>query len=303
MYPFNRLLVGLALRGKDEVTLKSVDLCMKMTQAKRVYFVHIVDPRRLREVTPEEEQAAEEDVPEHERILRHMRGLVARACGPHKETDYRFDVLYGQRLGKMVEYAIDKDIDLIVIGSEKDASRVFPEKVARGAPCSVLVVPETAKPQVNRILVPTDFSKLSAEAMKVAISCCQLIEGETLTVHHVLQVPSGYHKTGKSYEEVSSKMREQSIKECDEFLEQFETEGLPINVECAISNRIVKSIAKSEQENDANIIFIGARGRTGPTAFLLGSVTEKLIRTTSVLLMAVKKKGANMSFLQALFEL
>jgi nucleotide-binding universal stress UspA family protein len=303
MYPFNRLLVGLALRGKDEITLKSVELCIKMTRAKRVYFMHIADPRRPRDGTPEEEEWKEDDMPEHDRILKRMRGLVDTTCGPHPETEFRFDVQYGQRLSKMVEYAIDKDIDLIVIGSEKDASRVYPEKVARGAPCSVLVVPETAKPEVDKILVPTDFSKLSAEAMKVAISCCELIGGESLTIHHVLQVPTGYHKIGKSYEEVSSKMREQSIKECDEFLEQFKTEGLPINVECAISNRVVKSIGKSEKENDANIIFIGARGRTGPTAFLLGSVTEKLIRTTSVLLMAVKKKGANMSFLQALFEL
>jgi nucleotide-binding universal stress UspA family protein len=303
MYPFNRLLVGLALRGKDEFTLKSVELCIKMTRAKRVYFVHIVDPRRLRDMTPEEAKAEADDVPEHERVLKRMQDLVDEVCGPHPETDFRYEVLYGQRLGKMVEFAIDKDIDLIVIGSEEDASRVYPEKVTRGAPCSVLVVPESARAQVDRILVPTDFSKLSAEAMKVAVSCCELIEGESLTIHHVLQVPSGYHKTGKSYEEVSAKLREQSIKECDEFLEQFDTEGLPINVECAISNRVVKSIGKSEKENDANIIFIGARGRTGPTAFLLGSVTEKLIRTTSVLLMAVKKKGANMSFLEALFEL
>jgi nucleotide-binding universal stress UspA family protein len=303
MYPFNRLLVGLALRGKDEITLRSVALCAKMTQAKRVYFVHIVDRRRPREITPEEEHDKADGVTEYERIVNRMRALVEGVYGAPDDIDVRYEVLYGPRLNRTVEYAIDKDIDLIVIGSAEDASRVFPEKVARTAPCSVLIIPEAAQVSgLGRILVPTDFSKLSAEAMKVAISCCKLVDGESLIVHHVRPVrsstkPSGSNGAGEA------ELKEQSRRDCDMFLEQFDIKGLPINMECGVGNEVVESIVESEKENDANVIFIGARGRSGASAFLLGSVTEKLIRTTSVPLMAVKKKGANLTLLQALFEL
>jgi nucleotide-binding universal stress UspA family protein len=299
MYPFNRLLVGVALRRQDESTLKYASLAVRMTQAKRVYFIHIVDPRRPADPAPGDESGT----PDHDKTLKRMQELVEAKFECPESTEKRFDVLHGQALKKMVEYAIDKDIDLIVIGSQKDATRVFSERVARNAPCSVLIVPEIAEARCDRILVPCDFSKLSAEAMKVAISCCTLAKAESLLLQHVLQFPHGYHKTGKSFDEVAEKMREEAKKDCDEFLKQFDTTGLPLTIEFAISNRVVKSIVESEQKDRSNIIFIGARGRTGPAAMLLGSVTEKLIRTTSTPLLAVKKKGANMTLLQAMFEL
>ncbi|MBN2439428.1 MAG: universal stress protein, partial [Deltaproteobacteria bacterium] len=48
---------------------------------------------------------------------------------------------------------------------------------------------------------------------------------------------------------------------------------------------------------------IGARGRKAGAGVLLGSVTEHLIETTTVPLMAVKKKGTGMSILDALLKL
>jgi nucleotide-binding universal stress UspA family protein len=273
-----------------------------MTHAKRVYFVHTLDPRQPGDVVGVNVDS-EDETPEHDEVLAAVKDLVDREFHGDPETQIRCAVLFGHRLRKMVEFAIDKDIDLILIGSQRAASRVFPEKMARNAPCSILIVPEDAPPECNRILVPTDFSKLSAEAMKVAISACKVIDGDSLTIHRVLRVPQGYHKTGKSYEEVADSLRERSEKDCGEFLKDFDLSGLPVNVECSVRPRVVASILESAKENDANLIVMGARGRTGPAAFLLGSVAEKIIRTVKVPLLAVKKKGANMTFLQALFEL
>lgn len=48
------------------------------------------------------------------------------------------------------------------------------------------------------------------------------------------------------------------------------------------------------------MIVIGAKGRSLAALVLLGSVTEKLIETTHVPILAVKKKGSGMGFLEAL---
>jgi hypothetical protein len=48
------------------------------------------------------------------------------------------------------------------------------------------------------------------------------------------------------------------------------------------------------------LIVIGAKGRSLAALVLLGSVTEKLIETTHVPILAVKKKGSGMGFLEAL---
>lgn len=48
------------------------------------------------------------------------------------------------------------------------------------------------------------------------------------------------------------------------------------------------------------MIVIGAKGRSLAASVLLGSVNEKLIETTHVPILAVKKKGSGMGFLEAL---
>jgi nucleotide-binding universal stress UspA family protein len=51
------------------------------------------------------------------------------------------------------------------------------------------------------------------------------------------------------------------------------------------------------------LVAVGARGRTAAAALLLGSVTEQLIRSTEIPLIAVKKKGTGMGLLDALYPL
>jgi len=48
------------------------------------------------------------------------------------------------------------------------------------------------------------------------------------------------------------------------------------------------------------LIVIGAKGRSLAALVLLGSVNEKLIETTHVSILAAKKKGAGMGFLESL---
>jgi len=50
-------------------------------------------------------------------------------------------------------------------------------------------------------------------------------------------------------------------------------------------------------------VVVGARGRTAAVALVLGSVTERLIASTEIPLIAVKKKGTGLSLLDVLFPL
>jgi nucleotide-binding universal stress UspA family protein len=57
------------------------------------------------------------------------------------------------------------------------------------------------------------------------------------------------------------------------------------------------------KEREKCIVIIGARGRRAGAGILLGSVAEYLIKTTTVPLLAVKKKGTGLSILDALLKL
>ena len=51
-----------------------------------------------------------------------------------------------------------------------------------------------------------------------------------------------------------------------------------------------------------DLLIMATLGRSASAAILMGSVTEKLIWITNVPLVAVKKKGAGLSFLEALLK-
>jgi nucleotide-binding universal stress UspA family protein len=57
------------------------------------------------------------------------------------------------------------------------------------------------------------------------------------------------------------------------------------------------------EKSEIHLLIMGARGRKAGAGVLLGSVTEHLIKTTTVPLMAVKEKGTGMGFLDALLKL
>ena len=57
------------------------------------------------------------------------------------------------------------------------------------------------------------------------------------------------------------------------------------------------------KKNKVGLIVIGSRGRTDSAALLIGSVAEKLIALNNEIPMLIlKKKGENMNFLEALFQ-
>jgi nucleotide-binding universal stress UspA family protein len=67
--------------------------------------------------------------------------------------------------------------------------------------------------------------------------------------------------------------------------------------------RPVDGIAGIVHGAGANLLVVGARGRSKTMAILLGAVTERLIEICNVPILTVKKKGQGMSFLEALFDI
>jgi nucleotide-binding universal stress UspA family protein len=70
-----------------------------------------------------------------------------------------------------------------------------------------------------------------------------------------------------------------------------------------LAERPARAIREAVDAQGADLVVMGARGRTDSAAVLLGSVTERVLLDTEVPLVAVKRKGANLTFLQAFLKL
>jgi len=121
---------------------------------------------------------------------------------------------------------------------------------------------------------------------------------------NVYDVPSGYYKTGKSYEQFAEIMKGHAEKKYQEFISSIDLKGLKAVPNFKIEKKNYRGIWEAVlEEKEVHLLIMGARGRKAGAGVLLGSVTEHLIRTTKVPLLAVKKKGTGLSLLDALFRL
>jgi nucleotide-binding universal stress UspA family protein len=132
-----------------------------------------------------------------------------------------------------------------------------------------------------------------SEKTKAKIQCC-----------HLYEVPNGYSKTGKSFEEFSAIMLENAEKDFKNFLKQNKLPDLPCTFILRDKKDEAENIMDHAKSIHTDLLIIGSRGRTRSAAVLLGSVAEKLVNSNHVIPMLVmKEKGENMNFLQALFKI
>jgi nucleotide-binding universal stress UspA family protein len=223
----------------------------------------------------------------------------------------RADVLTGQPLLEILRLAHDRDADLIVLerrygrmDDEADEA-ILAERIARKAHCSVLVLPDTFKINAANILVPVRDSECSGNALEEACEIANKIPARVIALN-VFQVgASGYSRVGTTFDEHHQLIREAAVNESQSLLQKVDTHGASVKSVCSpdLQSRPVPVILDAANRHPADLIVIGARGRTGAAGVLLGSVTEKLIQGSPVPVLAVKKKGECLGVLRALLTL
>ena len=116
--------------------------------------------------------------------------------------DFHFDVLVGDPTKQIISWSKLKNIDLIIMGKklQRNGGGTTARNIVNLVHCSALFMPENANIKTKKILMPVDYSKASDLAFLKGLELSRLLNAP-LTCLHAYQMPSGYHKTGISYEE------------------------------------------------------------------------------------------------------
>lgn len=297
MYHFDHLMVGLTVGPQDKAKIRYASLVSTLVSSSKITFVHVGSSA---EVSPEI-------------YKQKMRELVALYYkGPQEvKREYHFVENTPRVIEEMLQLFIDRDVDLIIVGKisgEFTGSETIPVKLTRKAQCSVLFVPEDARPSRTRpkdtnILVPVDFSENSADAMRLAIGFASAHSITKIYSIHVYDVPLGYYKRGKSFEEFEKIMRRNAKEKFAEFIEEFDFKECAVEPHFRQESKTYKAIEEIVGKHMIDLIVIGARGRKVAARLLLESVTEQLIRKATVPVLAVKRKSSGMGILGAISEL
>jgi nucleotide-binding universal stress UspA family protein len=233
-----------------------------------------------------------------------MQELVNQYFNGLQTTRVTFKACEGSVLGELIFLTKKEDIDLLIVGQYKDGNGspdTLPEKLARKAFCSVLIAPETATAKIDKVLVAVDFSDHSLNALDVGSAFAKAAQLDHMHILNTYRVPKGYYKTGKTYEEFADIMLENSKGKLNRLLPRVDLKSVGIRPFFRKHDNVVRGINQFSDEIKADLVVVGARGRSGDiAAILLGSVTEGLVRNLNRPLLAVKEKGAGLNILEAL---
>ena len=135
----------------------------------------------------------------------------------------------------------------------------------------------------ERILIPVDGSEPARDAAQLGID---LAVEHGATVHGLYVVEPVTVAEGGAGQIIES-MQETGQEIVSELAEQAEAKGLSVetDVKTGVAHREILEYAEA---NDIDLMVVGTHGRTGIGRYLLGSVTEKIVRLSDVPVLTVR---------------
>lgn len=152
------------------------------------------------------------------------------------------------------------------------------------------------EPKVDKILVPTDFSENSKNAIKYAVAYAQKFNAELIFIYVIEPViyPSDFGLGQVPINRMDLEIHTKAEEELKKLMEN----SIPKNVK---GNYVVKTgkpfveIIKLAQESKCDLIIMSTHGHSGIEHILFGSTAEKVVRKSPIPVLTIR--DANTKFI------
>ncbi|WP_336135175.1 universal stress protein [Natronomonas amylolytica] len=139
------------------------------------------------------------------------------------------------------------------------------------------------------VVVATDGSRSVARAVDCALDLAAKFDA---TVHALYIINEGQVESlpERLHSDVRQALDEQGQEALDAVLEANDARDEPVDLETAVRvGRPAKQIVGYVRDIDADAVAMGTRGRSGEHSFLLGSVAERVVRTSPEPVLTVRQ--------------
>ena len=301
--PIRTVIAAVDLTDMDNQIIRFTALMCKLLPIEKVFVVHVAQslelPKEVLDKYPDLLAPLDESIERDlwNKVNGYFDGIPAQTEVIIKE---------GNAISEITSFCKIKSADLIVMGRKKQlkGSGIVSSHIARRSPCSLLLVPEGAPEQINRIVAALDFSGHSAMATQHALEIAAHAKAE-LHLAHAFSVPLGYYKTGKSYQEFAEIMEDHARSDLKRFMHAYElSNDLNYHFLLAERGQYVEPLNQFCHDSKADLIIIGSKGRTNASAFLIGSMAEKLaFKDDDIPLLIIKGPQENMKLMETLLRI
>ena len=145
----------------------------------------------------------------------------------------------------------------------------------------------------QRILVPTDGSKLSAKAARAAMALAELSGAQIMVLRVVPRYPVSYFEGGVSLpltdiQRIEHEWATQAETALKTLQSQAETRGLKAKALVMRSDLVAESIIAAAKKHKCDLIVMASHGRKGIKRLLLGSETTNVLTHSQVPVMVLR---------------
>ncbi len=136
----------------------------------------------------------------------------------------------------------------------------------------------------DRVLLPTDAGDTGGRAVDQAVGLARETGAELHLLFVVEEVPHAPEMVEESVEEQLRSVGEDVLAGIRD-----RAEGAGLSVETTVREGVPHvEIVEYADEADADVVVMGTHGRSGLDRYLLGSVTERVVRTADVPVLTVR---------------
>lgn len=141
---------------------------------------------------------------------------------------------------------------------------------------------------MNKILVPVDFSEHAAYALEVAAKLAKDFNSELLVLH-MMGLSEAYLTKSESEEAAEAHFyMKLAKKRYETFLDKPYLKGVKVT-EMVQNYKIFSEINELAKERNIDLIIMGSHGASGVSEIFVGSNTEKVVRTSDIPVLVIKK--------------
>lgn len=144
-----------------------------------------------------------------------------------------------------------------------------------------------AAANVRHILVPHDFSETGEHALAFALDLAQPL-GARVTVLHVYEVPAfAFPEMPVETSDLTGQIQRASQSALDSVVTRAQRPGVDVRA-LLREGTVWSEIQRAAGDTRADLVVMGTHGRRGLSHALLGSVTEKVVRTAPCPVLTVR---------------
>lgn len=301
MTPLRRILFPTDFSSRADEVMTHAAYLARETGAE-LHVLHVYDVPAAKSTSGPDEGESD--------FRRRVQDRVKQIAGEFGGADLRTVAVIrtGEAAAPVInEYAVEAGIDLIVLGTHgrRGLRRVFmgsvAEEVIRSAPCPVYCIrqkDDEATPPVRmpeRVLVPTDFSEYAGRAIAAGRRFIA-DEGQLHLVHVVEDMvpPAIYGLEYPTYHDMSEEIERHARDELANLAASVVDRGIQV-VTSVITGYAASALIDYSRDNDIDLIVLSTHGRSGVERLLLGSVTEKVVRTSETPVLIIRSFDINQS--------